>query len=180
MGSSVAMIAESYRRTHRQVLDLMEPVSDEGMAWRAGHSSPSIAFHLWHTGRWADFLQEVLNGSGSQLWEREGFAERWKLRKGSLGYADTGMGLDDEAAAVLALPDKAMLLEYVRQAFVEAEQAVDRVDERRLESLYSGPRAAEYFGGGLSLGHIILRSLRHENRHLGMIEGLLGLPGRPK
>ncbi len=172
-----AVIADAYRRTHGHVLELVNDLPDELLVRRAGPSSPSVAFHLWHLARWADFLQEVLHGPGSQLWDKEKVAASWGLRHPSgagLGYAETGMGMDDEAAANLSLPPKSVLFNYVRRAFGAAEEAVAAVDDQKLNSVYTGPRAADYFSGEKSLAYVILRSLRHENRHLGMIECLLG------
>ncbi len=37
----------------------------------------------------------MINGRGSHLWETEGLAARWDMETESLGYAQTGMSLDD-------------------------------------------------------------------------------------
>ena len=170
-------VADAYARAHEQTLRLVDDLSNEQLTWRAGPAAPSIGFHLWHIARWADFLQGVIIGPGTQVWEVDKVVQQWGFAKGDLGFAETGMGMDDDAFASLPLPAKALLLDYVRRAFAGAEEAVASIDDEQLHQMYAGPRAEEYYRGEVSYGNLILRSVRHENRHLGMIECLRGVQG---
>lgn len=104
--SIMAEICEQYRNTHENLLDLIVDLTDEQIGWTPNATTPSIGFHVWHLARWADYLQEMINGRGSQLWEKEELAIRWNMETASLGYAQTGMSMDDKAAMMLRMPGK--------------------------------------------------------------------------
>jgi hypothetical protein len=59
--------------------------------------------------RWADYLQELFNGRGSQLWKRGKLAARWKFDTQSLGHPQTGMEMDTTTAMTLVMPKKRVL-----------------------------------------------------------------------
>ena len=171
------LIVDAYRRTHDHALDLVSDLSDEQLVWQTGLVAPSIGFHLWHLARWADLVQEIIKGPGTQIWGKERLAGRWGFAALNLGYAETGMGMDDDFAARLSLPAKALLVNYARQVFTRANRAVATAAAQQIESLELTPLAAEYFGDDPALVHVILRMMRHDNRHVGMIEALRGIQG---
>jgi hypothetical protein len=134
-----------------------------------------VGFHVWHLARWADYLQEIIHGRGSQLWEKEEMAARWNMETASLGYAQTGMSMDDQTATALRMPRKDLLLDYARRAFSLAEQAVDLIDDREFYRVYETLHGENWHEG--HIGPIILTWMEHDNRHLGMIECLIGVQG---
>ena len=69
--SIMAEISAQYRRTHENFLDLVSGLNDAQIGWTPNATTPPIGFHMWHLARWADYLQEMINGRGSQLWEWE-------------------------------------------------------------------------------------------------------------
>lgn len=177
MGENLlGIIVDAYRRIHLRALQVTADLSSEQLNQRAGENAPPMAFHLWHVARWADFLQEVLTESGNQLWTKERLADVWGMSKSTLGYAETGYGMEDNSLASPFLP-KESLLHYAQRAFAAAEQAVVSLDSERMLSVYNGPRAAEYYGGEQTFAYIILRSIGHESRHVGNIECLRGVMG---
>ena len=171
------LIADAYQRAHDHALGLVSELSDEQLIWQTGPLAPSIGFHLWHLARWADLVQEIINGSGTQIWKKEGLADRWGFAVYNLGYAETGMGMDDAFATRLPLPAEGMLVEYARRAFVEANRAVTTAATQQIENPELSPPAAEYFGNSPTLVQVILQMMRYDNRHLGMIESLCGMQG---
>src|SRR6266581_6095383 len=46
-----------FRRSHDWILQFLEGLSEEELRWVGGPGAPSIAFHAWHSARWADLLQ---------------------------------------------------------------------------------------------------------------------------
>ena len=116
----MAEIYEQYRNTHENLLNLIINLTNEQIGWTPNSTTPSIGFHVWHLARWADYLQEMINGRGSQLWEKEELAAHWDMETASLGYAQTGMSMDDETAVTLRIPEKGFLLDYTRRAFAAA------------------------------------------------------------
>lgn len=180
MGDALtAIIAFHYRRTHQRVLALIDNLSDEQVAWRPRAGGHSIGFNLWHLARWADHLQAIIPsmtpelkrrlGEGRELWEVEGLAAAWGLTAASLGYAETGMLMDDDAATSLPLPGKAALLDYARRAFAAAQGAVAVVDDQQFVQRQAIDPD--------TVGAAVLAYLTHDNRHLGEIESLRGLQG---
>lgn len=181
-------IAVSYLETHARVLQMANELSDEQLAWRPPGSASSIGFNLWHLARWADHLQATIPGMttvlsrrlepGLQLWEVEGLAAQWDFDVATLGFAETGMLMDTDAAARLSLPPKELLLDYVRRAFAAAEKAVSVVDDAQwleLEQEQFEEQDRTKLGPKATVGGAILAHLVHDNRHLGMMECLRGL-----
>ncbi len=166
--------------THRQLVEAAERATDEELMALPRPGMAPIAFHLWHTGRWADRWAEALRGAGlrgaagtaaPQRWEREDMAARWgfpeNLRKG-----DTGMELPEEEAALLPFPGHGALATYLRGAFNDLEQAIETLDDKSILQ-----EADNLLGETAPLEDSLIRHLSHVGRHLGMIEALRGLRG---
>lgn len=174
-----AVINEA-RRMHSLALALAERSTAEQFTWKPGQGVNSIAFHLWHLARWADHLQSRLPqmtqdlhealGDRPEIWKLERLAERWGFSAELLGHDETGMLMDDDQAAHLPLPEKAVLIEYARRAFQAAEEAVARMPA----SQYG--RANDQ-NPGETIAEILTSHMQHDARHLGMMECLLGLQG---
>ena len=171
--SILAEIANRYRQNQDNLLELVGGLTDEQIAWTPNGTTPSVGFNIWHMARWADYLQELFNGRGSQIWEREGLATRWNLATQSLGYAQTGMEMDQASALALRLPAKDVLLDYVRRSFAAAQHAVTQLDDRDFFAVYECFHGEVWHDG--QIGPIVVTWMTHDNRHLGMIECLIGL-----
>ena len=171
------LIANSYSATHDRAMELVADLTETQLSWRADDSSPSIRFHVWHLARWADLVQEVFNGLGTQLWEHDHLGERWGFPLDNLGLGQAGGGIDDATALQLPLPKKEPLLEYGRRTFATSNQAVVTAAEAAVDRVLINSAAAEYFGEEAAFADIVLRMLRHDNRHVGNIESLRGLLG---
>jgi hypothetical protein len=168
-------ISEQYRTVHENLLALVDGLTDEQIGWMPNETTPSVGFHVWHLARWADYLQEMINGRGSQLWKEEKMADRWNMETASLGYAQTGMGMEDKTAMSLRIPRKNLLLDYARRTFALAEQAVKTINDNEFYRIYQTLHGENWHDG--HIGSIILTWLEHDNRHLGMIECLIGVQG---
>ncbi|NJM41706.1 MAG: DinB family protein [Anaerolineae bacterium] len=174
--SIMAELAGRYRINQQNLLELVEGLTDEQIAWTPNATTPSIGFHVWHLARWADYIQELMNGRGSQLWEIDGLAARWNMATKSLGYAQTGMEMDEQAAVALRLPEKGVFLDYVRRSFAAAQQATAKIRDDEFFRAYECYHAENWHGG--QIGPIVITWMTHDNRHLGMIECLIGLQGQ--
>jgi hypothetical protein len=166
----VALIAMRLAINERQLLEAADGCADQDLVWRAGPTSPPIAFHLWHCGRWTDRWTQVVSGS-EQRWQREGLAKRWGF-PGSLGKGDTGMELSDDEAADLPFPPGQQLTAYLRGAFGDMDAAIAGIDDSALVVARD-----DLLGGEAPLGDSLIRHLAHTNRHLGMVEALRGIRG---
>ena len=168
-------ISRQYCATQDDLLDLVDSLTYEQIVWTPNETTPSVGFHVWHLARWADYLQEMIHGRGSQLWEREGIAARWDMETASLGYAQTGMSMDDKTAMTLRMPSKDLLVDYARRVFALAQQAVASIGDAEFYRVYEDLHGKGWHDG--HIGPIISTWLTHDNRHLGMIECLVGNQG---
>ena len=166
----VAILAARIAITHKHLLESASACTDEDTAWHPGPTSPSIAFHLWHTGRWADRWAEAISGN-PQRWVREGLPTKWDF-PAEHGKGDTGMELPDEEAAQLPFPGRDQLTTYLRGAFSDLEQAIGGLDDETVLR-----DADNLLGETAPLDDSLIRHLSHVSRHLGMIEALRGLRG---
>ena len=166
---------------HGAMLSAVEGLDEEVFGARPGAKAPSIAFHLWHTARWADafqarfgtFAPELARFAGrEQFWDARGLADAWRLGD-ALGGEATGMGLDDDASAALPLPGRDAVTSYAREAFAAAEEVFGGVELE--ESLL--PTEDFYDEGGWVVIDHFGWHLTHASRHLGMIEALKGVLG---
>jgi hypothetical protein len=176
MPSIMAELASRYRVNHDNVVDLVAELSEQRLSWKSSESAPSIGFHLWHMARWSDYLQEIINGRGSQLWESEGLARAWGLTGQGLGYAETGMEMSEAQANALRLPPKSVLLDYVRRAFAAADAAVETLSDDAFFRVYECFHGEIWHDG--QIGPIVITWMTHDNRHIGMIECMVGLQGQ--
>jgi hypothetical protein len=172
----MAELSGRYRVNHENLLELVEGLTYEQIVWTPNQTSPSIGFHIWHLARWADYLQELINGRGSQLWDVENLAIRWNMEAKNLGYAQTGLEMDEQTAASLRMPEKHALLDYARRAFVAAYDAVAKIRDDEFFRVYECLHGENWHDG--QIGPIVLTWMTHDNRHLGMIECLAGLQGQ--
>lgn len=171
------MIVNSYSTNHDRIIGLVTDLTNEQLLWRPSDLAPSIGFHVWHLGRWADLVQEIFNGSGTQVWIKNRIAALWGFSIPDLGFADTGKGIDEDTSANLPLPSKEILIEYVRLAFAEVDNAAAIAAQGHVRGLKMNPLAEGYFGQETSAVEVILNMAGHDNRHLGMIQMLRGLQG---
>lgn len=58
----------------------------------------------------------MITETDSQLWD-EKLASQWGFGDVSLGFAETGMGMDDNVLASLQFPRKEVLIDYAQRAF---------------------------------------------------------------
>lgn len=183
-------LARAYALNHRNALEAVAELDDDQLRWRPPRSN-SVAFNLWHMARWADHLQSILSamtpalreriGVKPEVWARANVAASWGFPTASLGTVETGMGMDEDASARLAIPAKGELLSYVKGAFEAADSAVRIVrDEDLSQSAELEPARVPWLASPTEYGTVgswIVVSIRHESRHLGMIEALKGAAG---
>ena len=183
--SHAAEIISAYRKTHERIVALIERLADEQLQWRPTPDSLSIAFHVWHIARWADHIQATFPGMtlelgrrlppGAQIWEAEGLAARWGFASDQLGYAATGMTMPETIAVRLVFPPKATLFAYLSRAFAAVDRGLTAIDDAQFDEAEQPQPLTEGVWGEGTVGDAILAHLIHDNRHLGMIECLVGI-----
>jgi hypothetical protein len=184
--AAARIIARRLHEAQKYVLKLATRASDEQLRRHVGPTSPSIAFHAWHLGRWADRVQATVPGltpalgqrlgTGRELWDREGLAAAWGFDESTLGNGRTGSGMADGDAQALPFPATDVLLDYVARAFAAVEAAFEAIDDAELVR----PAKLTTAHGpvhNIVVGEIMTSHLAHVSRHLGMIEALIGVMG---
>lgn len=183
-------MARGYALGQRDLLRAIDGLSDAQLRERPGQTN-SIAFDLWHVGRWADHLGSILSqmtpalekrfGVVPEIWAVERLVEKWGLPAGRLGHVDTGMTMADDLAASLRFPEKDVLLDYVRRSFDQAQRIVNGLrDEDLLQPAQIAAERVPWLTSptqyGVPLTWVQVYA-RHDARHLGMIEALKGVAG---
>jgi hypothetical protein len=169
-----------FDKVHEEILQLVEGLSDEQLAWQPHPSATSIAFNVWHLARWTDYLQAQIPKTTpvlsqrlaprKQVWHAEDLARKWGLDPASLGEVQAGNELG-VLATQIHLPGQDVLLEYLRRCYTLEEQALAALDnqqfqERRTDG--AGPPDQ-------TVGYWVMWYLVHEWEHLGMMRYLQGL-----
>jgi hypothetical protein len=173
--SIMGHISEYYRTRHALVLKLVDGLDDQQILWRLNRTTPSIAFHVWHLARWADYLQEMFTDNGIQIWEKQQLAARWGFTSAKLGFAETGLGMQDDDFVSLPFPGKEALLDYARKVFTKADQVVSKIPDDQFHCRVRDRHKVEK--EEVTYGDAVLNFLVHASRHLGMIECILGVQG---
>lgn len=184
-----SMVIDSYRSGHKRFLEYVQKMTEEQIHWRPATGTHSIAWHIWHIARWTDYTQAAVAGMtpelnrrlgrGVQVWHSAGLAARWGLNAAQLGYKETGMYMTDEAAQHMTFPPKAELLDYLEKTFAAADHAANSIDEQQFFSAEQLQPLTEGIWGEATVGDAIMEHVIHDQRHLGMMESLLGLQGQP-
>jgi uncharacterized damage-inducible protein DinB len=182
--SSTLVICDLYSRTHADILGAAAQITDEELHRTFGPRAPSTGFHAWHVARWADRAYESLSltlepGKAAevvQVWDEYNLAEKWGLVGFNLGRYGTGMEMSDEDAARLVLREKSELLDYVSMAFAGVDKLVESLSQEALAMKRNRTRSDEN-GREMTVAEFLGSYVRHDNRHLGMIEALRGVMG---
>jgi hypothetical protein len=179
------LVIDSYARVHHNIVRFLEKLTDEQIRAQVTPHSHSIAFHGWHVARWADHFQAAVSGmtpelgqrlgEGVQIWYADDVGAKWGFDNAVLGFDATGMNMADEVAVRLVFPSKSVLLDYVGRVVERAERVVRAIDETEFErEEQPQPLTEKIFGGG-TVGAAVMSHVTHANRHLGMMEALLGV-----
>ena len=146
-------------------------------------AAPPIGWHVWHIGRWADILQASMTDL-QEYWEKAELVVKFGLDPTKLGLLQMGsIQSPQEAADVISTMGQERLLEYARSTFDMTDAALK---ELALADLYT-PResilridwSARPFTEGRGADVLLFDDLKfhmnHSQRHLGMIEALIGV-----
>lgn len=182
MGDVVAQcLRDRYTKGVQWVLKSVDDLTEDQFTWRPTSAAHSIAFNLWHVGRWDDILQaEVLaklpdrpkDLRTDQIWHAEKLAARWNLNTSVLGSLEAGTGMDDAVAADLKLPDKTTVTDYARRVFEAVTRAVRALSDEdvRYTVAQSGRPICDY----------LITYLAHDDFHRGQIAALRRAQSLPR
>lgn len=122
---------------------------------------------MWHVARWEDYDRSFIENT-HEIWRDQDLTRVWGFSSTTLGEADTGTEMGDDASERLVLPGKTALLDYTRSAFAAMGKLIDQLPSDSLLHPANDPQGHDRVS-------LILDGLTHVNRHLGMIEALRGV-----
>ncbi|MDQ7027989.1 MAG: hypothetical protein Q9P01_20995 [Anaerolineae bacterium] len=175
-------LVERIHRTHDNILKSCAPLSNDNMTHRISQTAPPIGWHLWHIARWADHFQASFP-KREQIWQRDNIAVEWMLDTTLLGPMESGMGMPILMATELVQKvGHVRLVDYARLTFHACRDALHDIDVEALQSkrtsfatwAMDGERIIYAAGAETTLIADFTYQLTHANRHLGMIEALIG------
>ncbi len=125
-------IEDAFEKEHEYLTDALSGLTPEETAWRPGPEANSIIWILWHMTRVEDMWFQFFIQRKSEIWERDGWSEKF-----GLPTRDNGFGHTPEQVAGFPALDLAQLisygdavreqtLEYLRGVTVEEFQRVPR------------------------------------------------------
>lgn len=178
----VETLTERILRTHSFIQKIVEDLSEDDLCLRPSLTAPPIGWHLWHIVRWADDFQASFVNHAS-IWETDNLRKVFNLETLFLGPLETGMTMaHDDAALICTKIGKTNLFRYMHDVFSANKHALTGLS---LDDLYA---SRESFGKWDEVDGKIVKAkgqtvtliddigyhLTHANRHLGMIEALVG------
>ncbi|HJN88462.1 MAG: DinB family protein [Dehalococcoidia bacterium] len=100
-------IEESLGKEHEFLMEAIQDLTPEELAWQAGPEANPIGWILWHMIRVEDMWMQFFIQERPEIWERDG----WHLKFG-LPTRDVGFGHTPEQVAQFPLLDLPDLNEY--------------------------------------------------------------------
>ena len=179
----VNSILENITWTQNRIIRETSSLSEEEFCQPPSPTAPPIGWHIWHVSRLADMLQASLP-KREQHWERAGLVAKYGLEPSRLGLLQMGTTQSpQEAVDVIGALGQERLIEYAQSVFDMTDAALK---ELSLEDLYT-PREsilridwdARPFTEGRGADVLLVDDLKfhmtHSQRHLGMIEAIIGV-----
>jgi hypothetical protein len=164
------------------LIENTQPLTEPEFCQQPSPNAPPIGWHLWHIARWADILQESMTDQ-VEYWKQAGLPAKFGLDPTKLGLLQMGTSQSSqEATDVIITMGKEPLLEYARTVF---DMAVSALEALTLEDLYTPCESiiridwsttpfTEGKGEDVLLFNNFEFHIGHSQRHLGMIEALIG------
>ena len=157
-------IETALNREQAYLLEAVGDLTPEELAWQPGADANPIGWMLWHTIRVEDMWVQFFVQRQPELWERDGWHEKF-----GLPTRDNGFGHTPEQVANFPALDLAELLRYgeaVRASTLEYLRGLAPEDFDRV------PREQR---PNLSVGGVLLQLLGEFYQHQGQIAYLKGL-----
>ncbi len=159
-----AFLEESLKREHEARLKEAQDLTPPEMLWRPGPQANPIGWILWHVTRVEDFWIQFFIQQKLELWEREGWHQKFNLPTRDNGFGHT----PEQVAQFPALDLKELLAngDAVRQGTVEY---LHTLSPDQFESVPRQRRPE------MTVGAVFLQITGEFYQHLGHIAYLKGL-----
>ena len=157
-------IEDAFNKEHQFLMEAVQDLTPEELSWRPGPESNPIGWTLWHMFRVEDMWIQFFTQQQLELWESEGWHEKF-----GLPTRDNGFGHTQEQVANFPALDLSELLDYrqaVRSGTLEYLRGVSAAD---FESVPRERRPE------ITIGVVFRQIIGELYQHLGQVAYLKGL-----
>ena len=160
---TISFITDSLDQVHVRLLATCDGLTQEQVVWRPAPYANNIGFILWHVARGEDRMINQLSRAAADLWESEGWYERFGQ---PVEMPDPGdrMGLRS-----LPIPSIDTLIGYHKAAHLQTSGYLATLSDDRLAEV------PETYRQGVSVGQALRHQITHKNNHHGQIDFIRGL-----
>jgi uncharacterized damage-inducible protein DinB len=158
------LIALSLEESRRHVAQVIEHLSPQELAFRPRPHSNCIAFIMWHVTRGEDFwINQMILGE-KQLYESEGWYQKF-----GTPAADSGFGYDVAKLDDWPVPPLSLLQEYAAAVRKKTLAFLETLTAAKLDK----PRDFGFMKGtiGTALAHLVTEVAEHSGQ-IGYIRGI--------
>ncbi len=160
-------IADALEKENGFLLEALDGLTPDELAWQPAPDANSIGWILWHMVRVEDMWIQFFAQFQAELWEQDGWHERF-----GLPTRDNGFGHTAEQVANFPRLDLAGFLEY--RAAVRA-QTLAYLNTLSPDDMATVPRERR---PEMSLGAMFRQIIGEMYQHVGHIAYLRGLQGK--
>ena len=157
-------IEDAFQKEHEFLMDALGGLTPEEQAWRAGPDANSITWILWHMLRVEDMWFQFFIQRKSEIWERDGWNEKF-----GLPTRDNGFGHTSEEVAAFPNLDLAELTGYGDAVRAETLDYLRGVTPEEFERVPREQRPE------MSVAAIFRQVISEVYQHQGQIAYLKGL-----
>ena len=157
-------IEDAFQKEHEFLMDALSGLTPGEQAWRAGPDANSITWILWHMLRVEDMWFQFFIQRKSEIWERDGWNEKF-----GLPTRDNGFGHTSEQVAAFPTLDLAELIGYGDAVRAETLDYLRGVTQEEFERVPREQRPE------MSVAAIFRQVIGEAYQHQGHIAYLKGL-----
>ncbi|MSQ12078.1 MAG: DinB family protein [Dehalococcoidia bacterium] len=166
MGAA-AFALDALTKERQATVSAVTGLTPEQLRWAPASGTNPIGFLLFHVFRTEDLLTHTHLASIPQVWERDGWASRWKLPPAPAGATGNGWTAQQVTAFQVSPLDE--LLAYGRAVRDASAHVIRSLDPTELDG------SAAPSNPQMTRGRVLSMLITHEAEHHGQIELIVGL-----
>ena len=158
-------IEDAFQKEHEFLMDALSGLTPGEQAWRAGPDANSITWILWHMLRVEDMWFQFFIQRKSEIWERDGWNEKF-----GLPTRDNGFGHTSEQVAAFPTLDLAELIGYGDAVRAETLDYLHGVTQEEFERV---PREQRPEMSVAAIFRQVIGEVYQHQGHIAYLKGLL-------
>ena len=161
------LVEETLLETDRDLQRALEGLTPQELVWRPSDEANSIGFNLWHMTRAEDDWISTFPRTVTQVFARDGWANRWNIPEDDNGY-----GYDKDKLAGFVAPPVEELWQYNRAVRKETLEYMMGLTPQDFDI---EPQPNRPSRKGFTIGRMFGHILCEVSQHLGHVCYLRGL-----